>query len=56
MADSPSSGSGDGSQQTQRGWGALKQHVLDNKVKVGMWATRVFTMLFTIGYLLPFFG
>lgn len=56
MADSPSSESADNNQQTQKGWGALKQHVLDNKVKVAMWATRIFTMLFTIGYIIPFFG
>lgn len=56
MADSPSSESADNTQHQQKGWGALKQHVLDNRVKVAMWATRIFTMLFTIGYIIPIFG
>ncbi|XP_074097012.1 transmembrane protein 33-containing Krueppel homolog 2 [Cotesia typhae] len=56
MADSPSSGSTDSSHQVEKGWGALKQHVLANKINAGLWATRVFTILFTIGYLIPVFG
>lgn len=38
------------------GWEALKQHVIDHKVEVAIWATRVFTVLFTFGYFIPLFG
>ena len=58
-SDSFNSGRADGAQteQTQaKGWGTLKQHVIDNKVLVGMWATRIFTILFSIGYIIPLFG
>nr|CAD7401913.1 unnamed protein product [Timema poppensis] len=39
-----------------RGWEALKQHVIDHKVEVALWATRIFTILFTLGYFIPIFG
>ncbi|XP_024944666.1 Krueppel homolog 2 [Cephus cinctus] len=38
--------------QTERGWKALKEHIIENKIQVGLWTTRVFTMLFTLSYLL----
>lgn len=56
MADSPSSGSTDSSQQVEKGWGPFKQQVLANKINAGLWVTRVFTILFTIGYFIPVFG
>lgn len=56
MADSPSSGSADSSPQVEKGWGALKQHVLANKINAGLWTTRVFTILFTVAFLIPLFG
>ncbi|XP_057319779.1 Krueppel homolog 2 [Microplitis mediator] len=56
MADSPSSGSADSSPQVEKGWGALKQHILANKINAGLWATRVFTILFTVAFLIPLFG
>ncbi|XP_043266436.1 Krueppel homolog 2 [Venturia canescens] len=56
MADGPRTGSGESSPQVERGWGALKQHVIDNKVQVGLWVTRIFSILFTIGYIIPLFG
>lgn len=44
-------------QQTQtKGWEAMKCHVLEHKVEVALWATRVFTVLFTFAYLIPLFG
>lgn len=42
--------------ERERGWGVLKQHILDNKVNAGLWITRVFTMMFIISYLIPVFG
>ncbi|KAG7198464.1 hypothetical protein KM043_005846 [Ampulex compressa] len=33
-----------------------QQHVIDNKIKVGLWVTRLFTIIFTIGYIIPIFG
>ena len=55
-----------------RGWLVLKAHVLAHKVEcsyqyiyhnihdrqidVLLWATRVATLLFTVGYILPIFG
>lgn len=56
MADSANTASANSSPQVEKGWGALKQHVLANKINAGLWATRVFTMLFTIGYIIPLFG
>ncbi|XP_069680513.1 Krueppel homolog 2 [Periplaneta americana] len=45
------------SEQPQpKGWEALKQHVIDHKVEVALWATRVFTILFTFGYFIPLLG
>ncbi|GFG32314.1 hypothetical protein Cfor_02711 [Coptotermes formosanus] len=39
-----------------QGWEALKQHVLDHKVEVALWVTRIFTILFTFGYFVPLIG
>lgn len=35
---------------------ALKEHVLSHKIDVALWATRVFTIIFTLGYFIPIFG
>lgn len=43
-------------QDRPRGFEALKQHVIDNKVDVALWASRVLTIIFAIGYVLPIFG
>lgn len=40
----------------QRGVDALKKHVIDNKADVALWASRVLTVIFAIGYILPLFG
>ncbi|XP_076760481.1 transmembrane protein 33-containing Krueppel homolog 2 [Xylocopa sonorina] len=56
MADTASATSGDSSVHTEKGWIALRQHVIDNKIKVGLWVTRLFTVIFTIGYIIPIFG
>ncbi|XP_053975135.1 Krueppel homolog 2 [Hylaeus anthracinus] len=56
MADTTSTGSGDSSPQVEKGWNALRQHIIDNKIKVGLWITRLFTIIFTIGYIIPIFG
>ncbi|KAL2727741.1 Krueppel 2 [Vespula maculifrons] len=54
MADT--TGSGDSSPQLERGWLALKQHVIENKIRAGLWFTRLLTMIFTISYIIPIFG
>lgn len=54
MADS--TGFADSVPQAEKGWPALKQHIIQNKVKVGLWVTRFFTIIFTIGYIIPIFG
>ncbi|XP_063992147.1 Krueppel homolog 2 [Diachasmimorpha longicaudata] len=58
MADTSGAarGQSNGTPQVEKGWGALKKHVIDNKVNVALLATRIFTILFTIGYLIPLFG
>lgn len=45
-------------QQPQRGLNieALKQHVLSHKIDVALWATRIFTIIFTMVYFIPLFG
>lgn len=43
-------------QERPRGFEALKQHIIDNKVDVALWASRVLTILFAFGYVLPLFG
>lgn len=39
-----------------KGMPALKAHVIANKIDVALWAIRVLTVLFTIGYVLPLFN
>lgn len=34
----------------------LKLHVLSHKIDVALWAIRVFTIIFTLGYFIPIFG
>lgn len=43
-------------QQPARGTEALLSHVAQHKVDVALWATRVLTILFAFGYLIPIFG
>lgn len=43
-------------QERPRGFEALKQHVIDNKTDVALWASRVLTIIFAFGYVLPIFG
>lgn len=43
-------------QQQPRGVEALKAHVIANKVDSALWASRVLTVIFAIGYVLPIFG
>eukprot|EP00092_Neocalanus_flemingeri_P069664 GFUD01085423.1.p1 GENE.GFUD01085423.1~~GFUD01085423.1.p1 ORF type:complete len:250 (-),score=51.01 GFUD01085423.1:745-1494(-) len=42
--------------QRPRGWLVLKHHLLTHKIDVALWATRLATMVFTIGYILPVLG
>lgn len=43
-------------QARPRGIEALKLHVIENKVDVALWASRVITLLFAFGYVIPLFG
>lgn len=43
-------------QQPARGFDALKTHVIANKVDSALWASRVLTILFAVGYVIPIFG
>lgn len=54
MADTTSSSNT--STQMEKGWYALSQYVVDNKINVGLWVTRLFTIIFTVGYIIPIFG
>lgn len=42
--------------QLARGVQALKDHIILNKIDTALWASRVLTILFTIGYVIPIFG
>uniref|UniRef100_U5EI74 Putative conserved plasma membrane protein n=1 Tax=Corethrella appendiculata TaxID=1370023 RepID=U5EI74_9DIPT len=39
-----------------KGVQALKEHILANKVDSLLWSSRVLTILFTVGYIIPIFG
>lgn len=41
--------------ETPRGFEALKAHVIANKIDVALWLTRVFTLIFCLGYFIPIF-
>lgn len=43
-------------EQQPRGIDALKVHVSRNKLDCGLWISRVITIVFAIGYVLPLFG
>lgn len=39
-----------------RGIEAVKNHMLENKIETALWLSRVLSIVFAIGYLLPIFG
>lgn len=39
-----------------RGIEAVKNHMLENKIETALWVSRVLSIVFAIGYLLPIFG
>eukprot|EP00090_Calanus_glacialis_P021251 TRINITY_DN3279_c0_g1_i1.p1 TRINITY_DN3279_c0_g1~~TRINITY_DN3279_c0_g1_i1.p1 ORF type:complete len:250 (-),score=83.21 TRINITY_DN3279_c0_g1_i1:157-906(-) len=43
-------------EQRPRGWLVLKHHLLTHKIDVALWATRLTTIIFTMGYILPIMG
>jgi hypothetical protein len=43
-------------EQRPRGWLVLKHHLLTQKIDVALWATRLATIIFTMGYILPIMG
>jgi len=43
-------------EQRPRGWLVLKHHLLTHKIDVALWTTRLVTIVFTIGYILPLMG
>lgn len=42
--------------QRPRGIDALKNHILEHKVESALWLSRLLTIIFSIGYILPLFG
>ncbi|XP_032683143.1 Krueppel homolog 2 [Odontomachus brunneus] len=57
MADNTRTDSGDSSSpQVEKGWSELKQHIVENKINFALWLTRCFTIILTIGYIIPIFG
>ena len=50
MADSATANN-----QRRQGFGALSQHVSTHKLEMGLWATRILTIFFTVAYFLPIF-
>jgi len=54
MADTNSTNSEDSGRA--RGWLVLKHHMLTHKIEVLLWLTRVATIIFSVGYILPIFG
>jgi hypothetical protein len=42
--------------QESRGFSTFKTHVLAHKIDVGLWATRIATILFSLGYIIPVIG
>ncbi|XP_001599757.1 Krueppel homolog 2 [Nasonia vitripennis] len=56
MADTATSGTESTSTPIEKGWPALKQQIIQDKIKVAQWAIRLVTILFTFAYLLPIFG
>ena len=43
-------------EQRPRGWLVLKHHLLTHKIDVALWATRLTTIIFAMGYILPIMG
>lgn len=39
-----------------KGWLAVKQQILQDKIKAAQWVIRLITIVFTFVYLLPIFG
>ena len=56
MADTADTDSNNTFQQEEKGWHVVKQHIIDNKVLFGLWVTRLFTIIFTFGYILLIFS
>lgn len=53
MSDSNST---DNETPQPRGVAAVKDHMLENKIETALWISRVLSILFAIGYVLPLFG
>jgi len=43
-------------QERPRGWLVLKHHMLTHKIDVALWLTRLATIIFSLGYILPIMG
>ncbi|XP_047120946.1 Krueppel homolog 2 [Schistocerca piceifrons] len=54
MADTTSTSTS--TQPQVKGWATLKKRLIEEKVEVALWATRIFTIFFTFGYFVPIFG
>jgi len=59
MADTtsgPSGGTTDSNSPPARGWAAFTRHISSHKTDVALWCTRLATIIFTLGFMLPLFG
>lgn len=41
--------------EREPGFNKLKEHILLHKIDFALWVTRLFSVLFTIGYFIPLF-
>jgi hypothetical protein len=41
---------------SEKGWPALQEQIIKDKIKVAQWAIRLLTIVFTFAYLIPIFG
>jgi hypothetical protein len=56
MSDSNTDTSGNGTQQPQRGFEAVKNHMLANKIETALWISRILSVFFAVGYIFPVFS
>jgi transmembrane protein 33 len=57
MSDNNTNTASDNNDSNQpRGVEAVKNHMLENKIETALWCSRVLSIVFAIGYVLPIFG
>jgi len=56
MPNAENEGQSQGQQQQPKGMANLIRHCQGHKIEVGLWATRLMTVVFTLAYFVPVFG